>query len=107
MSTIRRVLHQTPRSKTEMVFQPDGTFDVERHENVAPLLEHNKYAQKNPELNRAGHVHKIAEIPGGLYHLWKTILGDPNTGDPEVIRRWNQKLNDPDWRHVRTDARKL
>jgi hypothetical protein len=90
-----------------MVFAPDGTFGVERRDNVAPLLEHNKFQQNNPEFQSRGHRRKVADIPGGLYQLWKTVLGDPTSGDPEVLKRWDAKLNSNEWRHLRTNTERI
>ena len=82
----------------------DGkTLTVERVQDVEDILAHNKLLQSLPQTSDWGR--HIATIPNVIIERWMkedgvNVLGLSSEDFGEFIRR---KLNDPDWRHLRTD----
>jgi|TARA_R100000093_G_C1934755_1_gene69951 hypothetical protein len=72
--------------------------------DVEPVLERNKLEYNDEEQKRAGikaGFVKIASIPMAVIHKWKVEDGIDvfNKNHAEAVRR---KLNDPEWRYLRT-----
>jgi hypothetical protein len=75
----------------------------ERVQDVEPILEHNKMLQTMPQKSDWGR--HIGSIPNVILERWiheegVNYLALPGDEFARLIRR---KLNDPDWRHLRTD----
>lgn len=80
-----------------------GVVHVERIQDVEPILERNKALQSIPQRSDFGR--HIASIPNVILERWiheegVNYLALPGEEFARLIRR---KLNDPDWRHLRTD----
>lgn len=108
----RRYLEKTPNGADQyFVEQSDGTFLIETHQDLEPLLEHNKRLQNsghdgfNKERDR---VH-VGTIPAIIIHKW--LLEDGFNAlaihDPDVQRKLKQKLNDPQYAYLRTSNIRL
>lgn len=81
----------------------EGVAHVERIQDVEPILERNKALQSIPQRSDFGR--HIASIPNVILERWiheegVNYLALPGEEFARLIRR---KLNDPDWRHLRTD----
>lgn len=81
----------------------EGVVHVERIQDVEPILERNKALQSIPQRSDFGR--HIASIPNVILERWiheegVNYLALPGEEFARLIRR---KLNDPDWRHLRTD----
>jgi len=82
----------------------DGkTLTVERVQHVEDILARNKLLRSLPQRSDWGR--HIATIPNIIIERWMkedgvNVLGLSSEDFGEFIRR---KLNDPDWRHLRTD----
>lgn len=80
-----------------------GVVHVERIQDVEPILERNKLLQTMPQKSDWGR--HIASIPNVILERWiheegVNYLALPGDEFARLVRR---KLNDPDWRHLRTD----
>lgn len=92
----------------------DGTFTIENRQDVEAILEANKQDAVNnrpikEQARKAGGwgAH-AARIPLQLVHKWLVEEGlDVYSNDPDQKRRLKQKLNDPEWRHLRTSGGRL
>lgn len=82
----------------------DGkSFTIESVQDVEPILDHNAYLRSQPQKSDWGR--HVASIPNIIIAKWLIDEGADvmrMSGDEfgVFIRR---KLNDPDWRHLRTD----
>jgi hypothetical protein len=82
----------------------DGTtLTVERVQDVEAIIERNKLLRTLPQRSDWGR--HIATIPNIIIERWMkedgvNVLGLSSEEFGEFIRK---KLNDPDWRHLRTD----
>lgn len=89
---------------TRVHLDNDGDhFTVESVQDVEPILERNKELQKIPQKSDWGR--HIACIPNVILLKWMNdegvnLLAMSGEEFGAFIRR---KLNDPDWRHLRTD----
>ena len=75
----------------------------ERVQDVEPILERNKLLRTLPQRSDWGR--HIATIPNVILERWMkedgvNVLGLPADEWGRFIRK---KLDDPDWRHLRTD----
>jgi len=80
-----------------------------RHE-VGDILDGNKRDQARSVDHRFGGemMHRMAEIPMAVVVQWKQKYGvDIFSSDPWHKKRVRQLLNDPEWRYLRTNTRKL
>lgn len=87
----------------------NGEVVVKRTQDTEPILELNRQ-----ELNEAPSwrpyasgrkdvpMRKVAEIPLIVVEQWLKEGINIFSPDPDMQRRFRQKLNDPDWRHLRT-----
>ena len=84
----------------------DGNITVEAIQDLEPLLERNKrMANENGKKIASDYSNPIASIPPIFIMKWLNEEGwyvyDAEK-DPGVEKKLNQKLNDPDWRFLRT-----
>ncbi len=72
--------------------------------DVAPMLERNKaMATHNDGYSKTREMRRVASIPLIILQLWKEEGWDPfNTSDPDVQRKLAAKLDDPDFKWLRT-----
>lgn len=74
-------------------------------QDVDPILDRNKaMATHNDGYTPSRDVKRVATIPYIVGLKWLNEEGwwFMDTHDPDVARKLAQKLNDPDWRHLRT-----
>ena len=87
--------------------QPDGTFLIEHEQDVEPNLDRNKALATADDggwsASREGSTaRRVAHVPNIIIVKWLQEglnIFDP---DPEMQKRYRAKLNDPDWRWLRT-----
>ena len=94
MTEVKTVVHYDPSERL---------FHFERVQDVEPILERNKVLQNIPQKSDWGR--HIGTIPNVIIEKWMheegvNVLG--LRGD-EWGRFIKKKLNDPDYRHLRTD----
>jgi hypothetical protein len=83
----------------------EATVDYVRIQDVEPILEANKAERYNAkgracEKDRIGF--KVASIPIMVQYKWLIEEGwDCMSPDPDCQKKLRQKLNDPEWRHLR------
>jgi hypothetical protein len=94
----------TSRSGARLTWRPDaaGGGAVISTADVTPVIEHNKaLANHNDGWAPSRELRRVASIPFALVHKWLVEEGW-NALDPACAERLRAKLNDPDWRHLRT-----
>jgi hypothetical protein len=81
----------------------ERTVTFERVQDVEPVLEANKARRSAPHTSDWGRL--IADIPCVIIERWLHEEGVNVLGLParEFARFIARKLDDPDWRHLRTD----
>jgi hypothetical protein len=81
----------------------DGKLIFERVQDVEPILDHNKALQNTAQ--KRGDFRHIGTIPNVILEKWMNEEGAPvlTMSKDEFARFIRRKLNDPDWRHLRTD----
>lgn len=74
-------------------------------QDVEPILEANKrerYNAKGKATEKGRMGFKVASIPISVQYKWLTEEGwDCLSPDPDCQKKLRQKLNDPEWRHLR------
>jgi hypothetical protein len=80
-----------------------GLVVAETIQDVAPILERNQALRGEPQRSDWGR--HVATIPNVLIVKWLNEEGADvlRMGSAEFGRFIRRKLNDPDWRHLRTD----
>jgi hypothetical protein len=75
----------------------------ERIQDVEPILERNKALQTIPQKSDWGR--HVASIPCVIIEKWMNEEGVDllRMSGEEFARFIRKKINDPDWRHLRTD----
>jgi len=81
----------------------ERTVTFERVQDVQAILKANKARQAEPQRSDWGRL--IADIPCVIIERWLHEEGVNVLGLParEFARFIAKKINDPDWRHLRTD----
>ncbi|MDO8533287.1 MAG: hypothetical protein Q7S17_00900 [Xanthobacteraceae bacterium] len=91
-------------SEVRTSFHPhaDGTFTIESVQDAEPIIENNKLLQTMPQKSDWGR--HIASIPVIIMERWCKEDGVDYLGLPkeEFTRMIRRKLNDPDWKWLRT-----
>lgn len=97
---------------TRQFFSDDeGNITVNTIQDVEPLLDRNK-AVANDRLKKVDGDYSlpVATVPPVVMMHWLQTEGwwfyDAFT-DPDVEKKLNAKLNDPDWRHLRTSELRI
>lgn len=80
----------------------DGTFTIERVQDVEPILDHNKALQN--ERQRSDWGRQVASIPLVIIEKWANEEGANllAMGKDEAAAFLKRKLADPDWKWLRT-----
>ena len=80
----------------------DGLIHFERLQDVEPILDNNKRLQNEPQ--RPGDLKHVASIPNVVLEKWCNEDGVNifAFGQAEFARYVTKKLNDPDWRYLKT-----
>lgn len=86
----------------------DGGFQIERWQDVEPIIDRNKSLQ-NEAQTWAGDWHHIGSIPNVILEKWMNEQGaDVLRMSAEEFGQFiKRKLNDPDWRWLKTTNRQL
>lgn len=75
-------------------------------QDVAPILEQNKaMATHNDGYSQSRELRRVAQVPVALMLKWLNEEGwwfYDASHDPDVAKKLAAKLNDPEWRHLRT-----
>lgn len=83
---------------------------IRRRQDVTDIVEANKRKIANSVDSRYGNemLHHVADIPIELAYKWKREEGlDVLSNDPEMKRRLRRKLNDPEFRWLKTTVKRL
>lgn len=95
------------RLKTWTERQADGSFLIRTAQDVAPILDHNKaLANEGDGYSPDRELRRVAFIPDIVALKWLNEEGWW-CHDPDNEHRLFRKLNDPDWRHLRTAPGRL
>lgn len=82
--------------------EPDGGGRVISVTDVSEIVERNKaLATANDGYSPSRELRRVASIPFCLIHKWMVEEGW-NALDPNCADQLRRKLNDPEWRHLRT-----
>lgn len=80
----------------------DGTLTFERTQDCEPILERNKALQNDGDgYSPSRDLRRVASIPNVVIEKWLNEDGI-NLFDPAHADAVRRKLNDPEWRHLRT-----
>lgn len=80
----------------------DGTYTVISSADCEPVIEQNKaMANHNDGYSPSRELRRVASIPLIVAYQWLVDEGW-NAFDPANADRLKRKLNDPDWRWLRT-----
>ena len=90
---IRQVFHD----------EPDGTFTIETRQDAQDIVDANKrrfndYGDKL-SVGKRGDFHKVASIPSTVMEQWIKETNGAILDDPKILAA---KLNDPDWKFLKT-----
>lgn len=82
----------------------DGSFTVERVQDVEAILDRNKAFQNEPQKKSEFMGHHIATIPNVIIDKWAMEDGANLLAmdKHEADRYLRKKLRDPDWRWLKT-----
>jgi hypothetical protein len=89
---------------TDVKFDNDGRIIVRSRQDVDPILDHNKTLRNHGQGRKSamGDLGRhIATIPNSIVHKW--LQEGINVYDGEHQAELARKLNDPDWRYLRTN----
>ncbi|WP_421722930.1 hypothetical protein [Bauldia sp.] len=88
------------RSRTH-VDRADGTVTFERVQDVGPILDANRQLEQQPQ---RGDFRHVGTVPNVLIEKWINEEGAPvlAMSAHEFARFIRRKLNDPDYRYLRT-----
>lgn len=102
--SFKRILTRNARTGVERWMHHDGEkIAIETRQNVAKALDANRKERNAFEgyKDRADHhMHKVAHIPAVVIDAW--LAEGIDVFDPEHADRVWKRLNDPDWRNLRT-----
>ncbi len=108
----KRILDHDPLSGITEYFDYDHTSDtmtIQTVQDVTPIIEFNKALQKDTSYWSKGvkkeFVH-AARIPNNIINKW-LIEDGIDVFNPQHKERVRRKLNDPDYRYLRTSNNKL
>jgi hypothetical protein len=89
---------------SEYIFK-DGDLTVNRVQDVEPILDKNKWLQTVAQ-PWAGTFRHVATIPNVILEKWINEEGAPvlSMSKQEFSQFIKKKLNDPDWRYLKTTA---
>lgn len=92
---------------SERVFE-DGKLHVRRTQDVEPILDLNKRMANEPQ-TRAGTFRHVATIPNVILEKWIAEEGaNVLTMDKDEFALFiKRRLNDPDWRYLRTSMGRI
>ena len=87
----------------------DQKLTIRNRHDVTDVIEGNKQQQNASLDSRYGNqmMHHVADIPMAVVMQWKKEGLDIFRNDPETKRRLRRKLNDPDYRYLKTTVKKL
>lgn len=85
--------------------EQDGVSVIKTYQDVAPYLERNQELYNaTPEFGKSTQWREVADIPNAIAHEW--IMEFRAKGiefwSPEGMKEIKKKLNDPNWKRLRT-----
>jgi len=86
------------------------TITQRTRESVGDILEANKQQQSRAIDQRYGNemMHHVADIPMSVVWKWKKDHGvDVFSSDPDQKRKVRRLLNDPEYRYLRSNRKRL
>ena len=103
--TDRRLLRVDRAARKYSVFhwdESDEIFHIETRQDVQPILDHNKALLNSGEdgYSPSRELQRVASIPSVVVLQW--LKEGIDVGNPDHWPAVERKLNDPDWRHLRT-----
>lgn len=101
----KRLLHKDGNKTEYFKYNDDGTFIIETHTNVQPLLDRNKEVQSNAPMRYEGEaMNQVAAIDPIAAWIWCKSHGVKSYREfmtnPDHIKNF---VNDPDNKAFRTD----
>jgi len=89
--------------RSDWIVNSDGTYTVETIQDVEPLLDANKaMANHNDGYSPSHEWRRAASIPAIVLLQWREELGGSDPLSAENRLWLLRRLNDPDWRYLRT-----
>lgn len=88
----------------------EGTSVIKTYQDVAPYLNRNKRLYNaTPETPQGEEWREVADIPNAIAHEWMKEFEAKGIRfwSPEGMREIKKKLNDPDWKLLRTHNSRL
>lgn len=87
----------------------EGTWHNEHVGDVEPNIEHAKRASNGDRMTPTGDgtFRQVAHIPPVIALQWLNDGIDVFSNDPEMRKKVIRRLNDPEWRYLRTDGGKI
>lgn len=96
-----------PGIRRQWIDNEDGTFTVTQTQDCEAIIELNKAMYNhNDGYTPSRDMKRIASIPNTFVYKWLVEEGW-NANDPRYGDRLKRKLNDPDWRFLRTAPGRL
>lgn len=95
---------------TQVIQQRDGTILMGKQEDCAPVLAENKLDRQDNVFSPSKKMHRVASIPNVLVDKWCREWGctmHQMMSEPEFKLKLYRRLNDPEWRALRTDEGRL
>ena len=97
------LLDVTPGRHEVFHEEPDGTFTIETRQDAQAIVDENKrrfndYGDKL-SIGKRGDFHKVASIPATVMDQWIKETNGEILNDPKILAA---KLNDPDWKLLKT-----
>jgi hypothetical protein len=89
--------------RTDVKFDSDGKMIIRSLQNVDPIIDHNKEMMNHGDIASTigGLARRYAQIPLNIVYQWLVEDG-LDVFDPDHQERLARKLNDPDYRYLRT-----
>lgn len=82
---------------------------IHKRTDVTDIIESNKRQQPLTIDSRFGNqmMHHVAQIPLTIVEQWKREGLDIFDRSPEMRKKLKRKLNDPEWRYLKSTVKKL
>lgn len=105
---MKRLVETNPDTGVSIYHHYDSETDetvIEEYQDCQPILERNKEANKNADLNKLNKedMWHMATIPNIIINKWLIEDGiEVFSKDPGMMKKVRQKLNSPEWAYLRT-----
>lgn len=104
---MRRPLPDNGSMKRWFCGVENGRIRIETSQDVEPIIELNKkLANESKGYSKSRELRHIAQIPFNVLHMWSQVDGVNLFAlhRREKLAYLRRKLNDPDWRFLRTSG---